>query len=256
MTINKPLRTEVLGIPVDCVTMDGAVDYATRLIEEKKKGCYILAINPEKVILLQKDESLLKTFKSASLLIPDGIGVVLAMRWLKKMNAARVPGSELMPYLCKMAAEKGYCVFLYGAKEEVNQTSSEKLCQMYPGLKIVGRANGYLKEENMSELVQQINSSAANILFVALGSPKQEQWIQKWADKLNVNIIQGIGGTLDTIVGTVKRAPAIFCRFGLEWFYRLITNPKRLYRQKALPVFAWKVIKEKVNGEKFNSRKE
>lgn len=250
MTINKTLRTDVLGIPVDCITMNATVEFSQHLIEEGKKGCYILAINPEKVILLQKDESLLEKFKYASLLIPDGIGVVLAMRWLKKINAVRVPGSELMPHLCKMAAEKGFGVFLYGAKEDVNQSSAKKLCQIYPGLKIVGRANGYLKEENMPELVRQINASGANILFVALGSPKQEQWIQRWSNKLDVNIIQGIGGTLDTIVGTVKRAPLIFCKFGLEWFYRLITNPKRIRRQKALPLFAWKVIKEKMKREK------
>lgn len=106
-------------------------------------------------------------------------------------------------------------------------------------------ANGYLKKEEMPGLVAQINASGGKILFVALGSPKQEQWIQKWLPQLNVGICQGIGGTLDTIVGTVKRAPAFFCRFGLEWFYRLITNPKRIRRQIVLPVFAWLVIKEK-----------
>ena len=246
MAINKPVRTDVLGIPVDCITMDGAVDYATSLIEESAKGCYILAINPEKVMVLLKDKVLLKAFSAASLLIPDGIGVVMALRWLNKLDVHRVPGSELMPRLCKMAAEKGYGIFLYGSQEDVNKGSAEKLCQMYPGLKITGRANGYLKEEDMPELVRQINASAAKILFVALGSPKQEQWIQKWADKLDVNIIQGIGGTLDTIVGKVKRAPAIFCNLGLEWFYRLVSNPERIKRQKVLPVFAWQVIKENV----------
>jgi len=246
MAINKPVRTDILGIPVDCITMVGAIDYAAYLIEENNKGCYILAINPEKVMVLSKDEVLLKAFSSASLLIPDGIGVVMAMRWLHGLKVNRVPGAELMPRLCKMAAEKGYGIFLYGSQEDVNQGSAEKLCQMYPGLKIAGRANGYLKEEDMPALVRQINASGAKILFVALGSPKQEQWIQKWSDKLNVNIIQGIGGTLDTIVGKVKRAPAIFCNLGLEWFYRLVSNPQRIKRQKVLPVFAWQVIKENV----------
>jgi N-acetylglucosaminyldiphosphoundecaprenol N-acetyl-beta-D-mannosaminyltransferase len=246
MAINKPIRTNILGIPVDCITMDGAIDYATCLIEENEKGGYILAINPEKVMVLQKDAALLNAFSSASLLIPDGIGVVMAMRWLHGLQTVRVPGSELMPRLCAMAAGKGYGVFLYGAQEDVNKGSAEKLCHLYPGLKIAGRANGYLKEEDMPELVRRINASGANILFVALGSPKQEQWIQKWCANLDVNIIQGIGGTLDTIVGTVKRAPPIFCKLGLEWFYRLVTNPQRASRQKALPVFAWKVIRQKL----------
>jgi len=250
MTMNKPLRTAVLGIPVDCVTMDGAVEFAQRLIEDGQKGCYVLAINPEKVMVLQKDKTLLKTFSSAALLIPDGIGVVMALRWLHGVNVNRVPGSELMPRLCAMAANKGYGIFLYGSREDVNKGSAEKLCQMFPGLKIAGRANGYLKEEDMPELVRRINASGAKILFVALGSPKQEQWMQKWCANLDVNVIQGIGGTLDTIVGTVKRAPPIFCKLGLEWFYRLVTNPQRASRQKVLPVFAWKVIKEKVKREK------
>lgn len=246
MAINKPVRADILGIPVDCITLDGAIDYATCLIEENAKACYVLAINPEKVMVLIKDKVLLKTFSSAALLIPDGIGVVMALRWLHGLDVRRVPGSELMPRLCKMAAEKGYGIFLYGSQEDVNQGSAEKLCQIYPGLKVAGRANGYRKEEDMPELVSQINASGAKILFVALGSPKQEQWIQKWADKLDVNIIQGIGGTLDTIVGKVKRAPPIFCKMGLEWFYRLVSDPARASRQKVLLVFAWEVIKEKV----------
>jgi N-acetylglucosaminyldiphosphoundecaprenol N-acetyl-beta-D-mannosaminyltransferase len=168
------------------------------------------------------------------------------MRWLHGLKAARVPGSELMPCLCELAARKGYGVFIYGSREEVSREAAKKLVQRYPGLRISGRADGYLKEEEMPALVQQINTSGAEILFVALGSPKQEQWINKWLPQLNVKICQGIGGTLDTIVGTVKRAPAVFCRFGLEWFYRLITDPKRISRQIVLPVFAWMVIKEKL----------
>ncbi len=244
-SIEKPLRTDVLGIPVDCVTMGGALDFAARLIDGGAKGQYILAINPEKVMVLLKDDALRKAFAAAALLIPDGIGVVWAMRRLHGLEAVRVPGSELMPKLCELAARKGHGIFLFGSKEEVNRESAEKLVQRYPGLRIAGRANGYLTEEEMPGLVEQINASGAKILFVALGSPKQEQWIQKWLPQLNVAICQGIGGTLDTIVGTVKRAPPIFCRLGLEWFYRLVTNPKRIRRQIVLPVFAWMVIREK-----------
>lgn len=246
MNPEKPLRTEVLGIPVDYVTMEGAVAFAERLIEDGSKGNYILAINPEKVMTLLKDEALRAAFAGAALLIPDGIGVVWAMRRLKGLAAVRVPGSELMPKLCELAALKGYGVFLYGSKEEVNEGAANILASRYPGLRIVGRANGYLKAEEMPELVRQINDSGAEILFVALGSPKQEEWILRWLPKLNVKVCQGIGGTLDTIVGTVKRAPPIFCRLGLEWFYRLVTDPRRAKRQAVLPVFAWKVLREKM----------
>lgn len=246
MNPEKPLRTEILGIPVDCVTMEGAVDFAEHMIEDGSKGNYILAVNPEKVMALLKDAALRAAFAGAALLIPDGIGVVWAMRRLHGLAAVRVPGSELMPNLCALAARKGYGVFLYGSKEEVNEGAAERLVQRYPGLRIVGRANGYLKEKEMPGLVARINASGADILFVALGSPKQEGWILQWLPKLNVKVCQGIGGTLDTIVGTVKRAPPIFCRLGLEWFYRLVTDPRRAKRQAVLPVFAWKVLREKM----------
>jgi len=242
VTGDKPLRTDVLGIPVDCVTMAGAVAYAEQMIENGLRGSYILAINPEKVMALLKDNALHQTFAAAALLIPDGIGVVWAIRRLQGIRAVRVPGSELMPKLCEVAARKGYGVFLFGSKEEVNRESAEILAKRYPGLKIVDRANGYLKTEEMPGLVEKINTSGAKILFVALGSPKQEQWIQQWLPKLNVAVCQGIGGTLDTVVGTVKRAPPIFCRLGLEWFYRLVTDPRRARRQAVLPVFALKVL--------------
>ena len=246
MNPEKPLRTEILGIPVDCVTMEGAVDFAEHMIEDGSKGNYILAVNPEKVMALLKDAALRAAFAGAALLIPDGIGVVWAMRRLHGLAAVRVPGSELMPNLCALAARKGYGVFLYGSKEEVNEGAAERLVQRYPGLRIVGRAKGYLKEKEMPGLVARINASGADILFVALGSPKQEGWILQWLPKLNVKVCQGIGGTLDTIVGTVKRAPPIFCRLGLEWFYRLVTDPRRAKRQAVLPVFAWKVLREKM----------
>jgi N-acetylglucosaminyldiphosphoundecaprenol N-acetyl-beta-D-mannosaminyltransferase len=225
--------------------MEGALDFAEHLTEGGSQGQYILAINPEKVMALLNDKALRETFQRAALLIPDGIGVVWAIRWLHGLKVLRVPGAELMPRLCERAARKGYGVFLFGSKEDVNREAAKKLQQKYPGLKIAGRANGYLNEEDMPGLIEQINASGAAILFVALGSPKQEQWIQKWCPELKVNICQGIGGTLDTIVGTVKRAPAVFCRLGLEWFYRLITNPQRIRRQIVLPLFAWRVIKEK-----------
>jgi N-acetylglucosaminyldiphosphoundecaprenol N-acetyl-beta-D-mannosaminyltransferase len=242
MSCDKAVRTEVLGIPVDRVTMEGAVAFAARSIDSGEKGKYILAVNPEKVITLLNDEALRKTFTGAALLIPDGIGVVWAMRRLDGTNAQRVPGSELMPKLCELAKRRGYRVFLFGSKEEVNREAAELLVERYPGLKIAGRQNGYLEDHEMPALVNRINASGADILFVALGSPKQEQWITKWVPHLRVGICQGIGGTLDTIVGTVKRAPPIFCKLGLEWFYRLVTDPRRARRQVALPLFAAKVI--------------
>ena len=241
-------RVRILGIPVDHVDMRCALDFVDSAIKNKKLQQYILAINPEKVVALQRDHFLRRMSERAALLIPDGIGVVLAIRWLYGLPATRVPGSELMPNICREAAKKGYKIFLYGSKEKINKAAVEKLRNIYPGIHIVGRSNGYVKEDQMPNLIREINASGADILFVALGSPKQEQWIHTYLPELNVKVCQGIGGTLDTIAGEVKRAPKIFRETGLEWLYRLASEPSRIRRQLVLPAFAFGIIKQKVNA--------
>jgi len=185
-------------------------------------------------------------FRDAALLIPDGIGVVMAMRWLYGCDAVRVPGSELMPRLCDAASRNGYRVYVYGAREEVNRDAVERLRERYPGIDIVGRCNGYVSDTEA--VIDDINRSGADVLFVALGSPMQERWLSENAGKLKVKVCQGIGGTLDTIVGTVNRAPRFWCKCNLEWFYRLLCDPRRIRRQWVLPLFALMVMAEKIIG--------
>lgn len=246
--MKKMERVRVLGIPVDAVTMSGAIEYIDALVRGPGTGNYVLAVNPEKVHVLKKDPFLREMFEKAALLLPDGIGIVLAVRLLFGSKIGRVPGADLMQSLCAAAPKRGYKIFIYGAQEEVSKSAAAKLAAKNPGIRIVGRSNGYVKDENMQELIRSINASGADILFVALGSPKQEQWITKYLPALQVKVCQGIGGTLDTIAGTVKRAPLLFQKSGLEWFYRLITEPKRIRRQMVLPVFVFDVIKEKVRS--------
>ena len=146
------------------------------------------------------------------------------MRWLLGLPARRVAGAELMPGICRLARDRGWRVFVYGSREAVNREAVRRLKERFPRLAVAGRCNGYIAEAEMPRLVQEINDSAADILFVALGSPKQEQWMAQWLPHVRVKICQGIGGTLDTIVGNVRRAPWLFRVAGLEWFYRLL-NP-------------------------------
>ncbi|NWF75470.1 MAG: WecB/TagA/CpsF family glycosyltransferase [Nitrospirae bacterium] len=239
-------RKNILGVPVDLIDMEGAIRHINDLIAGNSRNNYIFAINAEKVMALQKDSFLRQMAENASLLIPDGIGAVLALKLLYGKRAKRVPGVDLMHNICREAAEKGYKIFIYGAKEEINKKSVEKLHELYDGIKIVGRSHGYVTSDKMDYLLRQINESGADILFIALGSPKQEKWIQEYLPKLNVKVCQGIGGTLDTIVGIVKRAPESFQRLGLEWFYRLLKEPKRIRRQLVLPLFILKVLREKM----------
>lgn len=147
--------------------------------------------------------------------------------------------------ICRLAQQESKSVFIYGAREEVNQQAAGRLQREFPDLRIAGRSDGYVPESKMPELVQSINDSGASILFLALGSPRQEKWFASHAAQLKyIQVCQGIGGTLDTMAGTVKRAPAGWQKFYLEWLYRLLSNPKRIGRQKLLPIFAFRVFLE------------
>lgn len=242
-------RLPILDIWVDPVNMAEALACVESFLTHGERPHIIYASNPEKNFSFPRDPFLHESFRNADLLIPDGIGVVKAARILHGVRLSRVPGVELMHKICELSAKQGYRVFVYGAKEEVSCEACEKLKLLYPGLKIVGRANGYLKAEGMPQLIEHINSSQAEILFLALGSPTQEKWLADNKDKLrSVRVCQGIGGTLDTITGNVKRAPEFWCNCNLEWFYRLISEPKRIKRQKVLPVFAARVLIAKIKA--------
>jgi len=240
-------RLEIFRIWVDPVNRKEAIARVDEFLTDGNRAHSVFASNPEKNFSVPKDSRLYNAFRNADLLLPDGIGMVMAARILHGAGLERVPGSEFIFDICELAAQKGYKIFVYGAKEDVNKTAVEILKEKYAGLQIAGRANGYVKEENMQDLIYRINTSNADILFIALGSPKQEKWFATYGCYLtSVRVCQGIGGTLDTIAGTVKRAPEIWQRFSAEWLYRLIKEPKRMNRQKALPVFAGMVLIEKI----------
>lgn len=239
-------RIRVLGVPVDAVDMQTALDYVdSRVADRGARPGYVVAINPEKTFAIRRDPQLRDFVEDASLLIPDGIGVVLAARLLHGARIGRVAGADLMLEICRHSTEIGHRIFIFGASEDVNRDAVAELRRRFAQIKLVGRANGYVRPEQMETLVDEINESEADILFIALGSPRQEQWISKYAEVLKVDMCLGIGGTLDTIVGKVPRAPLFFRKVGLEWFYRLARQPSRIVRQIALPQFAWQVLSEK-----------
>lgn len=242
-------RFSILGVSVDAVDTDYALAYIESCIQNREKGKYILSVNAEKIMMLNNDPPLRLFFNRADLLLPDGIGTVIAARWLYGKKIQRTAGVDLMGKTCEHASKNGYKIFIYGAREEINCKAIERLNILYPGIRIVGRSHGYLDENMMRKLIDQINRSAAELLFIALGSPKQEKWIQQYKDKLDVNIYQGIGGTLDVISGESKRSPLRIQRLGFEWLYRLIKEPKRIKRQRVYPLFLFSVLREWILGK-------
>jgi N-acetylglucosaminyldiphosphoundecaprenol N-acetyl-beta-D-mannosaminyltransferase len=242
-----PKRVQVLDLWVDPIDMGQAVERIKGFLEEGQRPHSVFAVNPEKNFSVPRDPLLYSIFKAADLLIPDGISVVLATRFLYGLRFSRVAGMDLMHRICGLAAESGRSVFLYGSKEKVNWKAAAELTKLYPDLTIAGRSHGYVPEEEMSDLIARINASGADILFLGLGSPKQEQWYAMHKNELKtVKVCQGIGGTLNTISGDVKRAPEFWQRHCVEWLYRLITDPRRIKRQKVLPIFAAKVLGRKL----------
>ena len=238
-------RLKILNIWVDIVRRGTALNIAQRFLTKGRRPHSIFAVNPEKNFSIPKDPQVYAVFRQADLLIPDGIGVVWAARLLYGVKLERVPGSEFIFSLCRLAQENGQGVYFFGAKEKVNQRSVEILKRRFPKLNVAGRSNGYLDESEMPKLIDHINDSRAEILFLALGSPKQEKWFAAHKNQLrNIKICQGIGGTLDTIGGGVKRATKPWCDLNLEWLFRLIDDPKRIRRQSVLPLFVYKVLSE------------
>ncbi len=242
-------RIKILDIGVDAISKETAIDKVQYFIENGQRAHSIFSSNPEKNFSLPKDPSLHSIFMNADLLLPDGIGIVWAARVLYDIKLQRLPGSDFIFDICELAARERYGVYIYGAREEINKSAADKLKEKYPELNIVGRTNGYVSDSEMPDLIDRINISQAQILLLALGSPLQEKWFATFSSFLkHVKVCQSVGGTLDTLAGTVKRAPEFCQNRSLEWFYRLITQPSRIARQKVLPVFVFKVLMAKLKS--------
>lgn len=238
-------RLRILNLPVAAISMNEALRLIDDRVRDGHRAACIVCANPEKVYAVRSNVGLGRFFEEAELVIPDGIGVVLAARVLYGAKLMRIPGADLMQQICAASAEKGYRLFIYGSSERVNRAAVETLQSRYPGINIAGRSPGYVKQGEMGDLVRRINESGADILFVGLGSPRQELWMQQYVPKLNVKVCQTIGGTLDTIAGAVKRAPRWMRGAGLEWLYRLLRQPWRVSRQINLVRFTAEVIRMK-----------
>lgn len=217
------------------------------LIETGQKVCSV-AVNPEKIYKAEHDRELAGLINGAQVCICDGIGAALAVKVLHGRSLKRITGVALFFELVKKAAEKGWKIYLLGASPESNQRAYNALLEKYPGLKIVGFHDGYF--EDSDRVVEDVNASGADILFVAMGSPKQEQWIAENRDKINAAFCMGVGGTFDVVSGKVKWAPAICRKTGTEWLYRLVSEPKRWRRQLALPKFLWLLLRYKLAGKR------
>jgi N-acetylglucosaminyldiphosphoundecaprenol N-acetyl-beta-D-mannosaminyltransferase len=236
------MKETILGVDVSTDNYDALTSKLLKKIDNREKA-FIVAINPEKIIKAQEDPSLMKLLNSADFQIPDGIGVILASKFKGGQIHERVTGIDMMLKLCETAAKHQKKIFLYGGKPGRADEAKLKLEEMYPGIQIVGTLHGYEKDQQIVR--ETINQSQADIIFVAMGSPAQENWIVANKDMLHPSVYQGVGGSFDVISGKIERAPESFQKMGLEWLYRLMKEPWRIKRQVVLPLFLFKVISSK-----------
>jgi len=241
-------RKSLLGVPVDLWHREEFIANIEASIHSHAPRT-IFAVNPEKIVLSRKDQDLSLALKQADFLIPDGIGVIIGLKLIygkTLARAIRIAGVELMTSLLDFANRMKKKIFIFGGSPEVNERVARIISHQYPDLVLSGHRHGYMAEYLDEALVQEINSLCVDILFVGLGSPKQEKWIQKYRNKLKAKICMGVGGSFDVLVGKISRAPKWMQKAGLEWLYRLFREPGRIRRQLALPQFAWALIKERM----------
>lgn len=236
------MKEEILGVQVNTENYDELIPKVFQNIDDKKKSL-VVAINPEKLMKAKDDPELKALLNRAEFQIPDGIGVIIASKLQKGNITSRVTGVDMMDRIVREAARTQKSIFLYGAKPGIADKAANKLIETYPELIVAGTQDGYEKDND--KVIETINQAQPDILFVAMGSPKQEQWIEQHREELHPILYQGVGGSFDVLAGNVKRAPAVFQRFGAEWLYRLLKEPSRLKRQMNLPKFLFVVFTRK-----------
>lgn len=237
-------RRSVLGVPVDAVTLAEALERAGACLAAAEPGrpALIFTPNPELIMQAQHDPELMEIAAAADLALPDGIGVVWALRRQGLKVAGRVPGVEFMLSLLARADREGRSVFLLGARAGVVAAAAHQAEVRFPGLRVAGWADGYFGRAGEAEVVRRVAGSGADILLVGMGVPAQERFLHRHRTEFGpVRLAMGVGGSFDVLSGVVRRAPAAVRRVGLEWLWRLLSQPSRWRRQLALPQFAWAV---------------
>jgi N-acetylglucosaminyldiphosphoundecaprenol N-acetyl-beta-D-mannosaminyltransferase len=238
-------QTSILGVRVDNVNYEQALSIIEGFVVSGTPH-QVVTVNPEFIVTAQSDDDFRRVLNASALALPDGVGLLWAARFLGRPLQERVTGTDTMQRLAALAAQKDYSLFLLGAAPGVAVETAARLCETYPGLRIVGTHAGSPALEEEDEIVRMIQRAKPDILFVAYGAPQQDKWIARNLERLGVPVAMGVGGAFDFISGRTKRAPRWVQRLGLEWLHRLCHEPWRWRRMLALPKFVWLVLRERL----------
>lgn len=241
----EPIPTvSIFGVPFSKLGMQDSVRRITAMVLSKRPH-QIITANPIMVMKGLEEPDFMAVLRRAEMIVPDGAGVVWAARYAGEPVAERVAGFDLMHELLQAGEQYGWRVFLLGTTSEVVAEAAERLQRRFPGVTIVGYRDGYFGPEQDDEVVAEVRGASPDLLFVARDANTQDPWLDRYKSDLGVPVMMGVGGTFDIVAGRLKRAPKLFQKLRLEWFYRLIMQPTRYRRMLALPRFAIKVIRHK-----------
>ena len=241
-------KTCLFGLPINITSMEEAIE----TLLNAKKPMQVVTINPEMVDKAQENNEIADLIKNADVVVPDGIGVVMALR-LVGIKTNRIPGIELSHNLLKIAEERNLKAAMIGADEDTIQTAKNELLKEFPNLNIAYLRNGYFNNCEEEEILKELENIQPDILLAGLGFPKQEQFIANFKKLSKCSIMIGVGGSFDVWSKKVKRAPMIFQKLNLEWFYRLLCQPSRFNRVfPTIPLFLFKVpLKHKLHRKEY-----
>ena len=240
------MRTDILGVGFDNLTLEEAAQAAADLIEGEGFH-YAVTPNPEFLRLAKKDGEFRAVLNGAGLVLPDGVGVTYAAKLLGCPLKGKVPGIDFAARLMAWMAGEGKRLFLLGAKPGVAEQAALNLLAAYPGLIVCGTHDGYIQDS--APVVDEIRASCADVVFVCLGAPKQEFWMAQYGPLTGAKLMVGLGGSLDVFAGVVERAPEGWQRLGLEWLYRLIKEPRRIGRMAKLPLVLVDAAGARIRGK-------
>lgn len=221
---------ELFGIPIAALTLEQTLDRVEHAIQARTR-LQIGVVNAAKVVNMRRNDLLRDDVLSSDLILADGIAVVWASRALGLALPERVPGIDLMTGILRRGAARGYRVFCLGATDEVLEKAAARMLADHPGVRIVGRQHGYFSAAQEEGVARTIADARPDVLFVAMTSPRKEKFLARWSGDLGVPVCHGVGGSFDVLAGKVRRAPRLWQGLGLEWLYRVLQEPGRLWKR-------------------------
>lgn len=245
-------KIRILDANVDNLELKEIIDRVKGFVQSGRPNMIITA-NSLMVNCISGDNRLKKVFDEAALVLADSVGIVWASKCLGEPALKRIPGIDLMIEICSLAARKNYSLYLLGAHNKIVEKAAEELRKKLPSLKIAGTHHGYFtgSANDERDVIREIKETRPDILFVGMDVPRQEKWLHEHMEELGVSVCMGIGGSFDVISGRFERAPLWVRRMGLEWAYRFLLQPWRITRLIKLPVFVYKVFRQKHSSVKL-----